>query len=120
MNDQRREHQGLLLKSLMRMHPKGSAKAQWEVIVGAAARRDRWSGDAGYAVLLPGRSETVPMNQARLVDVVLEANPEPLSNLGYDAGSAVRLADCEYRGGFAIHLDRAALQLEDSGRTSAL
>ena len=92
-DDQRRRHQELLLQPLMGMHPEGAAKAQREVVVGAAARRNRRSGDAGNAVLLPWRREAVPVDQARLLDLVFQAHAKWLADLGRDAERAVGLAD---------------------------
>src|SRR5580704_14848725 len=100
----------------MGVHPERAAKAQWEVVVRATARRDRWSGDAGYAVLLPGWGKAVPVDQARLIDPVFDKDAELCPDLGYDASAAARLADGEYRGRFAIDLDRAPLELEDLRR----
>src|SRR5690349_17074894 len=97
----------------MGVHPERAAKPQRKVVVGAAARRDWWSGDVGHAVLLPRRGEAVPVDQARLVDIVYEAYPERLSDLRHDSRGAVLLPDGEYRGGFTIDVERAALQLED-------
>ena len=79
---------------------------------GSAARR--------CAVLLPRRGQAVPMDQARLIDSVFDAYAERFSDLGYDTGGAVSLTDAEHRGGYTVHLDRAALQLEDSDWSGAL
>ena len=116
VDDQRRRHQQLLLQPLVRMHPKGAAKAQREVVIGGAARRDRRSGNAGHAVLLPRRRQAVPMNQARLVDPVFDADAKRLADIGGDAERPVRLADAIDRSRLAVDLDIAALQLKDRPR----
>ena len=54
----------------MRVHPVRSAETQREIVVGAAPRRYGRSGDAGDAVLLPGRRKAVPVDQARFVDAI--------------------------------------------------
>jgi hypothetical protein len=60
------------------------------------------------------------MDQTRLIDAVFDAYAERFSDLGYDAGGAVSLMDAGHRGGFTVHLDRAAFQLEDSDWSGAL
>src|SRR5215472_5033441 len=60
----------------MRMHVKRAAIAQREVVIGAAARRDRRAGDAGHSILLPGRCETVPMDQGRPIKLIFDADAE--------------------------------------------
>jgi len=60
------------------------------------------------------------MDQTRLIDAVFDAYAERFSDLGYDAGGAVSLTDAGHRGGFTVHLDRAAFQLEDSDWSGAL
>jgi len=116
MDDQRRHHQRLLLQPLVGVHIEGAAIAQREVIVSAAARRDRRSGDARHAVLLPGRRQAVPMDQARLVDLVFDADAKRLADIGGDAEGPVRLADAVNGSRLAVHLDSAALQPEDRSR----
>jgi len=48
------------------------------------------------------------VDQARLVDLVLDAYPEGRPDLGPDLKCAVGLADAEDRSGFSIHLDGAS------------
>jgi len=91
------------------MHPEGAAEAQREIVVGAAARRNGRSGDTGNAVLLPWRREAVPVDQARLLDLVFQAHAESLAHLRPNPERAVALADPEHRGRLAVHLDAAAL-----------
>src|SRR6516165_8834410 len=90
------------------MHPEAAAEAQREIVVGAAARRNRRPGDAGNAVLLPWRGETVPMDQTRLLERVFHADAEPIAHLRSDAEGAVGLPDAQHRRGLAVHLDAAA------------
>ena len=58
------------------------------------------------------------MDEARLVDAVLDPHPKGLADLGDEAEGAVRLTDGEYGGCLAVHLDVAPLELED-GRLRA-
>ena len=118
-DDQRRRHQQLLLESLVRVHPEGAAETQREVVVRAAAWRDRRSRNAGHAVLLPRRREAVPVDQAGLVDPVFQAHAEPLIHPRPDAEGAVGLPDAEDGGGLAVHLDAAALDPQHRRRPLA-
>src|SRR5262249_36726457 len=93
----------------MGMHPEGAAEAQWKVVIGAGPRRDGRPGDSGNAILLPWRGEAMPMDQARLVDFVLQTHPEALPHLGSDPEGAVELPDAENRCRLAVHLDTAPL-----------
>ena len=113
VNDERRGHQELLLQALVRMHPERPAESQREIVVGAAARRNRRAGNSRHAVLPPRRRQPMPMDEARLVDAVLDPHAEGLADLGRQAERPVGLTDAEHRGGPAVHLDVAALQSED-------
>ena len=118
-DDQRRRHQQLLLQSLVGVHPVRPAEAQGEIIVGAAARWYRRPRDARDAVLLPWRRQAVPMDQARLVDLVFHAHAEPLAHVRPDAEGPVGLLDSEDRRRLAVHLDAAALQPQHGWRRAA-
>lgn len=109
-DDQRRRHQQLLLQALVRVHPVRSAETQREIVVGAAPRRYRRSGDAGDAVLLPGWRKAVPVDQAGFVDPVFHADAKPGAHLGPDAEGTGGLLDSVHRRRLAVHLDAAALQ----------
>jgi hypothetical protein len=109
-DDQRRRHQQLLLQPLVRVHPVRSAETQREVVVGAAPRRYGRSGDARDAVLLPGRREAVPVDQAGLVDPVFHPDAKPRAHLGPDAEGTAGLLDAVHRRRLAVHLDAAAVQ----------
>jgi hypothetical protein len=89
------------------MHPKGAAEPQREIVSGGAARRDRRSGNAGHPVLLP-RRQTVPVDQARLVDAVFHADAKRLADIGRDAERSVRLADAIDGSRFSFNHDIAA------------
>ncbi len=103
-------------KSLMRVHPEGAAKGQRKIIVGAAAGRDRRPRNARHAILLPGRGEPVPMNEARSADLVLDPHPKAVADTGGDALGAVRLADAVDRGRLAVDLDRPFNQAQHCRR----
>jgi hypothetical protein len=109
-DDQRRRHQQLLLQPLVRVHPVRSAETQREVVVGAAPRRYGRSGDAGDAVLLPGRRKAVPVDQAGFVDPVFHADAKPRAHLDPDAEGTAGLLDSVHRRRLAVHLDAAAVQ----------
>lgn len=109
-DDQGRRHQQLLLQSLVRVHPERSAETQREVVVGAAACGYRWSGDTGDTVLLPGRREPVPVDQAGLLDPVFHAGAEPIAHSSPEAEGAVGLLDSVNRRRLSLDLDRAAQQ----------
>ena len=82
----------------MRMHPERAAEAQREVVIGAAARRNRRPGNTRHAVLPPRRRQPVPMDQARLVDAVFDPDAKGLADFGGEAERPVRLADAVDRG----------------------
>src|ERR1700746_1862947 len=100
----------------MRMHVEGTAIVQRKVVIGAAALWDRRSRDAGDTILLPGRREAVPVDQARLADPVFDTNAKGLADLGRDAECPVRLFDAVDRSRLAVYLDMPALQPEDCPR----
>jgi len=62
----------------------------------------------GTPVLPPGRRKAVPVDQARLVDLVLDAYPEGRPDLGPYSKCAVGLADAEDRSGLSVHPDGAS------------
>ena len=119
-DDQRRIQQLLLLQPHVRVHPEGAAEGERKVVIGAAARQDRRPRDARHAVLLPGRSQTVPVDQARHPNPVLDPNAKPLADLRRDPFGSVGLADGEDRGGLAVYLDGAPLQSQFRRRRFSL
>src|SRR5437764_493983 len=94
------------------MHPKSAAEAQREVVVRSAAGWDRRSGNPGHAVLLPRRRQPVPMDQARLVDLVLQPDAKWLADIGCEAVRAVRLPDAEDGSRLSVDHDGAGLKLK--------
>ena len=118
VDDERRRHQPLLLQPLMRVHPERAAEAQREVIVRAAARGNRRSGNPRHAVLPPGRRQPVPMDQARFADAVFDPDPKGLADLGREAKGPVWLLDGVDRRRPAVHLDIAPLKPQDRRRRS--
>jgi hypothetical protein len=58
----------------------------------------------------------MPMDQARLVNLVFHADAKRLADIGGEAEGPVRLPDAVDRSRLAVHLDRAALQPEDRPR----
>src|SRR6516225_967011 len=100
----------------MRMHVERAAIVQRKVVIGAAARCDRRSRDAGDTILLPRRREAMPMDQARLADRVFNTNAKGLADLRRDAECPVRLLDAVDRSRLAVYLDIPALQPEDCPR----
>src|SRR3984893_13681529 len=97
----------------MRMRPERAAKAQREVVFGAGTGQDRRPGDARNAILLPGRRQTMPMDESRHVELVVDANPELLSHFCDKARCAIRLANAEHRGRLSVPSDAAPLDAED-------
>ena len=116
VDDERRRHQPLLLQPLMRVHPERAAEAQGEVVVGAAARGNRGSGNPRHAVLPPRRREPVPMDQARFADAVFDPDAKGLADLSRDAKGPVWLSDAVDRRRLAVHLDIAPLKAQDRRR----
>jgi hypothetical protein len=112
-DDEWRKHQGLLLQALMGMHPESSAKSEREVVISAAARRDRRPGNPRDPVLPPGWGQAVPMDKARLVDPVHHTHAEGLANLGSDAERAIGLTDSEHGRRLAVNLDAATSEIEN-------
>src|SRR5882724_5773989 len=98
------------------MHPKGAAKAQREVVISGAAGRDRRSGNTGHPVLLPRWRQTVPVDQARLVDFVFNTDAIRLADIGRDAERPVWLTDAIDGSRFSIDHYIAPLQLKDRPR----
>src|SRR6516165_4624492 len=92
------------------MHPERAAEVQREIVIGAAARRNGWRGNARDAILLPRRGEAMPMDQAWLIDMVLDSDAERPANFRGNTSSSIRLAYSKNRGRFAIDLDRAPLK----------
>ena len=86
----------------MRVHPERAAEAQREVVIGGSAGRDGRSGNAGDAVLLQGRRQAVPVDQARLADPVFDAGRETPRLSASSAPAAVGLRDAAHRSGLAI------------------
>ena len=103
----------------MRMHPIGAAGAQREIIVGARSWQNRRPGNAGDAILLPGGCQAVPMNQARLADMVFNPDPKRLARLGGDPENSAGLADAEDGSGLAVDLDVTALDPQNGRRRIA-
>src|SRR5262249_22471761 len=68
------------------------------------------------AVLLPRRCQAVPMDQARLVNLVFDANAKRLADIRVDPECPARLANAVDRSRLSIHLDIAALQLQNRPR----
>jgi hypothetical protein len=118
MDDKGSGHEQLLLQTLVRVHPERSAEAQWKVVIGASARWYRWSRYAGHAVLLPGRRQTVPMDQARFADLVFHPDAKPRARPRHDAGRSVGLRNSEHRRGLAVDLDPSALEPQHGHRRS--
>src|ERR1700730_10896585 len=116
VDDQRREYQKLLLQSIMRMHPERAPEGEREVVVGGTARRDCSSGQFGDAVLLPGRLKAVPVDQAWILDMVFDADAERFADFGANPKTSVRLLDAQYRGSFAVDLDRPPFEAQNHGR----
>ena len=116
VDDERRRHQPLLLQPLMRVHPERAAEVQGEVVVGAAARRDRRAGNPRHAVLPPRRRHPVPMDEAWFADAVLDAHAEGLADFGGEAERPVWLSDAVDRRRLAVHLDIASLKPQDRRR----
>jgi hypothetical protein len=77
----------------------------------------RWSGNPRHPVL-PPRRQPVPMDQARFVDAVFDANAKGLAHLGRDAKGPVWLPDAIDRRRLAVDLDVAALKPQDRRRRS--
>ena len=102
----------------MRVHPERAAEAQGEVVVRAAARRNRGSGNPRHAVLPPRRRQPMPMDKARFVDAVFDPNAKRLAHLGRDAKGPVRLPDAVDRRHPAVDLDVAPLKPQDRRRRS--
>ena len=109
-DDQWRRQQKLLLQSIMRVHLIGAATAQREIVVGAASRWNREFRSFRDAVLPPGRSEAMPVDHARLFDMVFDPNAKPLAGVRGDPEGSVGLADAKYGSGLAVHLYVAALE----------
>src|SRR5512133_1092947 len=102
----------------MRVHPKGAAEAQWKVIVGAAAWRDRRPRNAGDTVLLPWWRQAMPVHQCRHIELVLEAHPKLPPDSSHKTWRPIRLAHRQDRGRLALDLDAAALNLKHGDRIS--
>src|SRR5947207_3281342 len=94
----------------MRVHPVGAAKAQREIVIAAASCWNRGSRNIRNAVLPPGRREAMPVDEARLVNMVFDPDAKRLGDIGGDPKSSVRLADAKHGSGLAVHLDAAALE----------
>ena len=58
----------------------------------------------------------MPVDQARLVDAVLDPHAEGLADLGDEPGRAVRLIEAEDGGRLAVHLDVAPADFDDGWR----
>ena len=102
----------------MRVHPERAAEAQGEVVVRAAARRNRRSRNPRHAVLPPRRRQPMPMDKARLVDAVFDPNAKGLAHFGRDAKGPVWLPDAVDRRRPAVDLDVAPLKPQDRRRRS--
>src|SRR6202022_3808900 len=101
-NNQRRRKQKLLLKSVMRMHPIRAASAHREVIAGPPSRRNRWPGNVRDAILLPRRRQAMPVDQARLFNMVFDPNAKRLAGAGGDSESPAGLAGAKKGRGLAV------------------
>jgi hypothetical protein len=55
----------------------------------------------------------MPVDEARLVNMVFEPDAKRLGDIGGDPKSSVRLADAKYGSGLAVHLYVAALEPQD-------
>src|SRR3954469_17614641 len=102
------------------MHPKGPAEAQREVVIGSAPGRYRRSGNARHAILLPGRGQAVPVDQAWLVDFVLDPDPKRRADIGHKPECPVWLPHAIDRSRLAIHHNVTTLQLQDCPRRCIL
>src|SRR5271165_4070238 len=100
----------------MRVQPECPAKGERKFVIRTAARRDRWPGNPGNAILLPRRRETVPVNEARLTDLIFDPNPKPGSDMGGKTFGSVGMADAKDRGRLAVDLDRALYQPQHGRR----
>src|SRR5690606_35228130 len=73
-DDERRRHQKLLLQAVMGMHPVGAGPIEWKVVGVAFSGWQRRLRQIGYAVLLPGWRQAVPMEESLLAGIVFQAH----------------------------------------------
>jgi hypothetical protein len=94
------------------MHPKvpskRSRKSQSAVPPGGNRRPEM----AGHAILLPRRRQPVPVNEARLVNLVFDADAKRLSDIARDAKGPVRLPDAIDRSRPPVDLDNCGAAIE--------
>ena len=79
LDDQRAAQTLLLLQTEVRVVPKGARLLEVELVIKVVTRPDRRLGDVGHAVLQVGVDEAVPMQAGRLVQEILDENPEPIA-----------------------------------------
>jgi len=108
MDDERRRQKYLLLQALMRVHPERARKCERKLVTRLAAGRNCRARDAGDAILLIWRRQSVPVNKRGLSDPVYEANAEWRRNIGHQTMSPVRLPQTQHGRTPTIHIENAA------------